>query len=620
MKSRRLVSIFLPWLVLAAGVLLLAAMNLGSLPGGGASMAPDYGLHLPNLLAGYFYFLANGALSPPWFSPAQCGGVPFLADLNVAYYSVPQWLGFAVGPIAAIQATFITFAAAGAAGMYLLGRSRFGLSVPAALVAAVLFLFNSFYVHRMAVGHLTFHPFMLTPWLSWLVLPPDGHEGDRWPWPRLAAAVVGVALIFAYAFQAGMVHLVAPAALATAAIVLVHAYLNGASLRPWILLSAGAVLAVMLSAQRVAAALAFATSFPRDLYPLPGFASLFEPAWLVARALFWNAPHAEGVRQLTNSKWALDRHEWEYGVGPAAAVLLAVGLAAMAVAAARRGGVTAGRLRRGLALGLPLAALLALPLIVNWYEPGWNAILKKVPVLGSSVTMIRWFAMYIPVVALACGLATERVSSRSGTRWAILSAVIVATGIWHWTVKPGEQTGYDASVVVEAWSSVHGAADIPPISRIGVIRGEDGSIQAPVGRNDAMVYGQSQLACYQPIFGYGLEAFPLGPMRPGIILRETSAGLNMKNPVCYLFPAENGCEPGGHFRRDQVDTVIAFAQYQAFPFNRSATQVAADAINLAALIGIALLLAAAALAHLLSRRGVSRTPETETASSAERRG
>lgn len=48
----------------------------------------DFGIHMPSLLSGYFLFHNNGLLEVPWFSPAQCGGLPFLGDPQVGYYAL----------------------------------------------------------------------------------------------------------------------------------------------------------------------------------------------------------------------------------------------------------------------------------------------------------------------------------------------------------------------------------------------------------------------------------------------------------------------------------------------------------------------------------------------------
>ncbi len=310
-------------------------------PGSG-TIADDYGLHLPNLLAGYFHFLANGPFSVPWFSPAECGGVPFLADLNVAYYSLPQVLSFITDPANAVRATFVVFAALGTAGFYLLLRTRFGASPWAAATAAVLFLFNGFFAVRMEVGHLTFHPFMLAPWIAWAALLPARGEA-AWTGRRAVLATVTVGAIFAYQFEAGMQHIIIPVALATAVIVIVHGHLRGYAWQPWAVLGLGAVLSAGLSAQRLAAAIAFLDVFPRDLYPLPGFDSVADAIEIAGLSLFWHPPYAAAMMALRNFIWVLEWHEWAFGVGPATLALLVAGGGALLRAAGERQGDCAGR-------------------------------------------------------------------------------------------------------------------------------------------------------------------------------------------------------------------------------------------------------------------------------------
>ena len=80
--------------VAAATLAIYAAIFLPYLPNAKGMLGGDYSLHFPNLLVGYFWFLQNGPLEIPWFSPAMCGGFPYFPDGNVAYHSVPQLLVF----------------------------------------------------------------------------------------------------------------------------------------------------------------------------------------------------------------------------------------------------------------------------------------------------------------------------------------------------------------------------------------------------------------------------------------------------------------------------------------------------------------------------------------------
>jgi hypothetical protein len=121
------------------------------IPADGHAMGHDYAMTMPNLMAGYYWFLKNGSFAVPWFSPGECGGVPFIADPAVGYHAFPQWATFVLGPIAAMRLTFAVFALLGAIGFFVLMRGPFRASECAALTSAVLFLFSGFYTYRTAV-------------------------------------------------------------------------------------------------------------------------------------------------------------------------------------------------------------------------------------------------------------------------------------------------------------------------------------------------------------------------------------------------------------------------------------------------------------------------------------
>ena len=50
---------------------------------------------------------------------------------------------------------------------------------------------------------------------------------------------------------------------------------------------------------------------------------------------------------------------------------------------------------------------LLLPICLNYYTPTWNAILKHLPILKNSTSLIRWISLYIPVVIVLTALAGQ---------------------------------------------------------------------------------------------------------------------------------------------------------------------------------------------------------------------
>ena len=144
------------------------------------TLGHDYSYFMPRLLLGYYWFQQNGLWAVPWFTPGLCGGLPFYANPQSLYYSLPQFATFFTDPLTAVRTTFLLFGALGYAGSYLLLRRVLGLGVPAALFGAVVFAFNGFFAHRLLIGHLTFHSFMLVPWAAFWLLrePPEGQRLD----------------------------------------------------------------------------------------------------------------------------------------------------------------------------------------------------------------------------------------------------------------------------------------------------------------------------------------------------------------------------------------------------------------------------------------------------------
>ena len=148
----------------AVGVVAVAAFQWifgGFFPSANEHIGHDYGYFLPQLLNGFYWYEQNGLGAIPWFTPALGAGVPFYPNPANIFYSAPQFLAFVVDPLTAVRLTIVLFAAAGYAGMLALLRGPFRLGLGAALFGAVAFTFNGFYAHRMLVGHLAFHSFML---------------------------------------------------------------------------------------------------------------------------------------------------------------------------------------------------------------------------------------------------------------------------------------------------------------------------------------------------------------------------------------------------------------------------------------------------------------------------
>ena len=578
------------WSAPASFLLLLVAYHLifgQFFPTRNGTLGNDYSRIMPDLLDGYFWFRSNGLFEPFWFTPAFCGGQPVLSDQASTFYSVTQFLTFFADPLASVYATVLLFASVGFWGFYLLLRYCFGTSRQAAVLGGALFMFNGFFIHRMMIGHLTFHGVMLIPCIAYFLLRPAGESVLA---ILLNGAVAGCLL--AYGIYSGLVGLLLPCAVAVLAIACLHRLSGRASVGFVQRSLIAALVAVGLSAAKLAATLSFLHNFPRSDYSLPGVTSAWDAMYLLFSALFF-APADIAVQArplLVGMQWALDRHEWEYGVTVVPLLIMLTGTAIVL------GRMRGARLRLNSARWVWLTLLgfiLALPLALNIYTPDWNILLKQVPLIKSSSNLLRWFLIYIPVMILTAALFLDKISPLASRRNGILMAALAALVLIN-VVK--DRTFYHSRIyrpdtIVNAWQAAHAGAIPPRIQYIDAYFDDNNQMRMPNNRNDMIAAGGSQLACYNPIFGYRLERFPVKTLHQGPVLEETNGLLNIKNPACYLYPVQNNCTPGDHFTVSQRKAAQAFANYKPYPFSFSTAQQIANWVTQATLALLAVLFA-----------------------------
>jgi hypothetical protein len=383
--------------------------------------------------------------------------------------------------------------------------------------------------------------------------------------------------MLAYVSYAGAANILVPIGIAVVVIWLVHALARSAVASFWVLGAAAAVLAALVSAAKLAPAVAFLSHFPRPYGVL-----IFDNPIALLYGLFlglflpWRLPdHLVFVM----------RHEMELGVGLVPLFLIV-------------GGIVVGLRERRLmpwfrrlagrraAFLVALVLFLALPLWLNEGDAAHAALLKALPYVGNNIVLVRWFFIYLLPLALAAGLlldATVAATQRS----AVALVGIALTGLT--TLGFTNRAFYDAqpyapAPVLAADQTLRASRAAPAITHIAAM--EQGR------RNDGLAEGGSGIPCYEPIFGYRLESFPPG-LAAGPILSATAAAPHLRNPACYIYGGANGCAPGDSFTPAQRREEEAFAAYRPFDFVLPWWQRWADGASLG---GLALIVIGFALA------------------------
>lgn len=595
---------------LAFGLALVSvhfALFVGFFPNESGRMGHDWAYQFPLLLNGFYWFLANGPAEPPWFSPAFCGGVPLLANPASIYYSVPQFLTFFADPVTAARLTLLVFAAAGYAGFWFLAVRVFRATAGTAALGATVFLFNGFYAHRLVIGHLEYHGFMLVPLVAGLVAEAAGAMPDGGPRQRLRCILLS-GIGFAYMFMSGMATLMPAAALAVLGVGLLAALVHPDGVRPVRLVlatAASAGAACLLSAAKLSAALHYLTAFPRDAYRLPGVEGMGKLVENVLKALAFGGGAVDVGSVMSGGQWFIDRHEWEYGVTVVPFVLAGVFVLVRVRRFVRNIGppaFAAGTAARAAAL----AAAAAVPLLLNLYEPSWNRWIRSIPGIGNATLQLRWLIVYLPLLALTCVVCVESAGPLRRRRIGIVVAGVLAVvgqnGLTDRDAYRGQR--YEPARILAAHEAAMRTGRPPAVRWVVAYRDGRGNTATPLYRNDALAVGGSQLLCYEHMFGFRLENFPLGSLHPGSVLDVFDGRLNLKDPACYLYPEENGCRPGEHFAVSERDSLLRLAAYRPYAHAVSVAQRWANRTNLAALAAVGLFFAldlCLSLARRLSR-------------------
>jgi hypothetical protein len=234
--------------------------------------------------------------------------------------------------------------------------------------------------------------------------------------------------------------------------------------------------------------------------------------------------------------------------------------------------------------------MLLVPLAINYYQPGWNAILKQTPILANSSSLFRWFGVYVPIACLLACLTLDHEPLFSRYRPVIAAAgVLIVIGMNFARDRSYYAAqAFDPLPVTEAYERVRSGAWSPRVDRIAVALDDQGEEALVRFRNVSLADGASQMLCYETLFGFRLELFNRGVLKEGDVMQSEAGLLNLKNPACYVYPEENGCEPGAHFRVEQAAAAVSFTSYEPYDFNLSRAQRIGNFTSLA--VGATLLL------------------------------
>ncbi len=541
----------------------------------------DFAASAPAMLEGRFWLQTNGwagLLNPPWFTPAWCAGAAFFADPQASFYAPFQWLALVLDPFQATEASALVFAAVAYWGGYLLSRRVFGWLPAASMLFALLGMANAFMPMRSAVGEVAYQPLYLWVWLV-LALCWRTRATANWR-ARILGPALGCALLLTAWLHFGFAGMMVPAFLGAMLLCLVLALAGRVPVAQLFARAImGGIVAILLNGSKLYEAASLMRNFPRDFYGMPGFASLHDAMIAPLMALLlpseWTAHFGE--RRLSNVQFGVLPHEWalEFGLGALAVTLMSV---AMLLWLRRNDhpeprDVPGSRAQK-YGVGILVFLLCMLPPLLLWNQGAVRDLLKQIPILNSATWPMRWIVIYLPLMQWLLVWPIQAVLARLPTQrqeaWAVAAAVVIwlgpAMAPVGYYLHPGFQS-YDPKPILQAHARSLQTGKPVPIDRV------EASPERGLARNDTMLDGASQGFCYNPLYGYRLEAFPqIDRLRSESALSVDASGQSLIfNPACLIHPRENGCKPGDGFRMDdpvQRQAAKNFIARQPFEWRR----------------------------------------------------
>ncbi len=108
------------------------------------------------------------------WTPLMCSGMSMAGEPQIPFMSLTMGLTYMLGPLWGVKLGLVLYLAIGAVGAYLYAGLWLKGSGQRAL-AAVLFIGNGFFFCRLGMGHFDFAPFLILPFVLWVL-----HRSSEW--------------------------------------------------------------------------------------------------------------------------------------------------------------------------------------------------------------------------------------------------------------------------------------------------------------------------------------------------------------------------------------------------------------------------------------------------------
>ena len=540
----------------------------------------DYEQFIPNFMFGKIWFYKN-FLSIPWFTPSFCCGIPFYADPQTMYYSIPQIIFLIFNPIFSIKIIFFIFSLFGYLGMFLLVRKSFKFNSYVSLLCSSLFLFNGFFIYRAIAGHIAYLSYIFIPLYCFFLINSYEHQIKK---QRFIFLILS-SITFANFFHSGSGPIILIIFVSILSVLFLYSHLIN-NFKIFINLILSSLIGILISLSKITAVLFFLKNFPRN-YPATEFHSFFSFIKIFFLSLFIK-PNAEYFNNNVTSMFPFGIHEMEYTVGLAPVFLL------FFVFFLNKNIFKLNYFN--IRFFIITIIILFIPIFFNINFLNQFQLISKVPILNSTWIQFRWITIYILPIIIVSGLIIHNLNFNS-LKKKYLSIFLISILLiqnftkdksWHF-----QDQKYNLKNAIE-FSLNMKIGKQPEILGPAVLMDKFDSPKKTFNKNDMFFYGFSSFLCYQPIFGYGLEKLNTKKiifnskkiysdntyLLYSNKLDERGGYFTFFDPSCFIFSKENNCLPGDIFKISETEKLIKFTSYEKFNFKQNKIQVVANYLSI----------------------------------------
>ena len=545
----------------------------------------DYEYFMPSFIFGKIWFF-NNFLSVPWFTPSFCCGIPFYADPQSMYYSIPQIIFLIFDPILSVKIIFFLLSILGYMGMFLLANKNFKFNIYISLLCASLFLFNGFFVYRAIAGHVAYLSYIFIPLYSYFLIKSYENQSNNSSYVYLILS----SIIFANFFHSGSSPIILIIFTSILSVLLFYSHLVN-SFKIFAKFVFSLSLGVAISLSKITATIFFMENFPRK-YPATEFHSLllFIKTFFLS---FFYKPNEKYFNDNVISMFPFGIHEMEYSVSIVPIILL------FFIPFLNRNIFKLNYYNIRFLFFIFFIFCIPILLNVNLFDQ--LHLVNKIPILNSSWVQFRWMAIYILPIIIISGLIVNNLNFNIYKKKYIAILLIfilliqnfIKDNSWHFNDQK-----YSIKDVID-FSLKMKKNKTFGIMGPAVLMNEFNSPKKSNNKNDMFFYSYSPIWCYQPVFGYGLEKLNVEKIafNSKLILEDNSYllysdKLNEKNghlmffnPSCFLYPKENNCLPGDTFKISEKEKLIKFTNYKKFEFRQNKFQIFSNYISVITFLG-----------------------------------